>query len=83
MFSPLKDCVVVKIIEGQYKNISTEQGEYESLNQGTVTDCGQWVELEDKKVIWIAYKEKDAMFDVDGQKYAVIKYEDIRGIDEA
>ncbi len=80
MYTPLKDYVIVKITENQYKNISTEQSEYDSLNQGTVVDCGEYPELEDKQVIYLTYKEKDCPFTEDGVKYAIIKHEEIRGI---
>lgn len=79
MFSPLNKTVLVKLDTSPYKTIATEQGEYESANKGVVVHHGDYPELEDARIIWQQFKEKEAGFTEDGENYALIEYEFIRG----
>lgn len=80
MFTPMSGCVLVKLDTSPYKYIDVEKGEYDAQNIGTIIDHGEYPDLEDKKIIWTAYKEKDAMFGEDGGQYALIDYDQIRGV---
>lgn len=82
MFSPLNKSVIVKLDTSPYENIATEKAQYDAQNIGLVVDHGDYPELEDKKVIWVAFREKDAMFNSDNEAYASIPYEDLRGVQE-
>lgn len=82
-FSPQPKCVTVKLDTSPYQTISTEKGEFDSSNTGLVVDFGQYPELEDAHIIWQQFKEKETTFTHEGDQYAIIEYEYIRGVDEA
>lgn len=82
MFQPINKTVLVKLDTSPYKTIATEQAEFDSANKGLVVHHGDYPELEDKRIIWEQFKEKEAMFSEDGVDYALVEYEKIRGIDE-
>lgn len=77
---PINDCVVVELME-QFANIAIPDKQYATRTQGVVCATSDHDELLGKTVYFEEFKD-GCQVELNGQKFAFIKYEDIRGVYE-
>lgn len=76
--TPINNCVVVELLES-YEYVESPDKQYATKNKGIVTAVAddKHKYLISKKVYFPSFQD-DIIEEIDGKKYSVIKYEDIR-----
>lgn len=79
---PINGCVLLRLTESTYEDIAVPDKKYDTKTSGIVVavadDVHSPVELFSKKVFFESFKD-DTAFEEDGQKFAFIKFEDLKG----
>lgn len=84
--TPINGCILVKLTNS-YEYVATPDKKYDTKTSGIVVDYDDEIgavpnDFVGKKVYFEEYKD-GTQFEHDGDKYALIKFEDVRGYTNA